>query len=73
MFLLQVVEVLKKEFRRVLRQSPGLSSSLLLNLQEEAMVTILERDPDMLSENLPIISIFFHWYPHLNHSFYRGL
>ena len=59
MFLLQVVEVLKKEFRRVLWQSPGLSSSLLLNLQEEAMVTILERDPDMLSENLPIISIFF--------------
>ena len=59
MFLLQVVEVLKKEFRRVLWQSPGLSSSFLLNLQEEAMVTIIERDPDMLSENLPIISIFF--------------
>ena len=51
MFLLQVVEVLKKEFRRVLWQSPGLSSSLLLNIQEEAMVTILEIDPDMLSEN----------------------
>ena len=48
MFLLQVVEVLKKEFRRVLWQSPGLSSSLLLNLQEDAMVTILERDPDMV-------------------------
>ena len=59
MFLLQVIGALKKEFRRVLWQSPGLSSSLLLNLQEEAMVTILERDPDMLSESPPIISTFF--------------